>query len=107
MIFLPALRFLMRPTPPLALAARFLAAVIRPPLDFFIAVSSGCASKLQSRERARAGLSGNAHGLAAGGQWISTSQSVGRRLESATAYQSPQSCEFAAAERCQSARRQR
>ena len=36
MMFLPALRFLMRPFPPFALVARFLAAVILPPLLFFM-----------------------------------------------------------------------
>jgi hypothetical protein len=41
MIFLPALRFLTGPFPPADFAARFLAAVILPPLLFFaIAVSS-------------------------------------------------------------------
>ena len=35
MIFLPAGRFLIAPLPPGALAARFLAAVILPPLLFF------------------------------------------------------------------------
>ena len=39
MIFLPALRFFTGPVPPGALAARFLAAVIRPPLLFFIVVT--------------------------------------------------------------------
>jgi hypothetical protein len=35
MIFLPAARFLTGPRPPLEAAALFLAAVIRPPRDFF------------------------------------------------------------------------
>ena len=35
MIFLPALRFLTAPRPPGAFAARFFAAVMRPPLLFF------------------------------------------------------------------------
>ena len=39
MILRPALRFLMRPFPPAAIAARFLAAVIRPPLVFFMAIT--------------------------------------------------------------------
>jgi len=39
MIFLPALRFLTGPRPPGDLAARFLAAVIRPPLLFFTVIT--------------------------------------------------------------------
>jgi hypothetical protein len=39
MILLPAARFLMLPRPPGALAARRFAAVMRPPLDFFMAMS--------------------------------------------------------------------
>lgn len=40
MMFLPALRLLTGPFPPLRLAARFLAAVILPPLLFFMLRSS-------------------------------------------------------------------
>ena len=40
MIFLPALRFLTRPLPPGFFAARFLAAVILPPLLFFAIIKS-------------------------------------------------------------------
>jgi hypothetical protein len=39
MIFLPAVRFLTRPLPPGAFAARRLAAVILPPLDFFAIIN--------------------------------------------------------------------
>jgi hypothetical protein len=39
MILLPALRFLMSPIPPADLAARFFAAVIRPPLLFFTVIT--------------------------------------------------------------------
>lgn len=39
MIFRPAFRLLTGPLPPLRLAARFLAAVILPPLLFFMSVS--------------------------------------------------------------------
>ena len=42
MMFRPAGRFLMRPLPPFDLAARFLAAVIRPPRDFFAILFSLC-----------------------------------------------------------------
>jgi hypothetical protein len=38
-IFLPAARFLIFPVPPGVLAARFFAAVIRPPLDFFAIIN--------------------------------------------------------------------
>src|ERR1700693_6288007 len=45
MIFLPALRLATRPFPPGFFAARFLAAVIRPPLLFFaISITSFCSS---------------------------------------------------------------
>ena len=38
-IFLPAARFLIFPVPPDVLAARFFAAVILPPLDFFAIIN--------------------------------------------------------------------
>jgi hypothetical protein len=47
MIFRPALRFLMRPRPPAVLAARRLAAVIRPPLLFFIVITPFLAGHLE------------------------------------------------------------
>jgi hypothetical protein len=41
MIFAPAARFLTGPLPPGDLAARFFAALILPPLDFFAIVGTG------------------------------------------------------------------
>jgi hypothetical protein len=52
MIFLPALRFLTRPRPPAALAARFFAAVIRPPLLFFTVITPSLVLQTGPLERA-------------------------------------------------------
>lgn len=64
MILLPALRFLMRPRPPGDLAARRLAAVIRPPLLFFIVATPFCRPQAGHAIRvagARARLFANSH----------------------------------------------
>ena len=52
MIFLPALRFLTGPRPPGDLAARFLAAVIRPPLLFFTVITPSQVLQTGPLERA-------------------------------------------------------
>jgi len=51
-IFLPALRFLTGPRPPAALAARFFAAVIRPPLLFFTVITPSLVLQTGPLERA-------------------------------------------------------
>ena len=52
MILLPALRFLMSPLPPAVFAARFFAAVIRPPLLFFTVITPSLVLQTGPLERA-------------------------------------------------------